>query len=376
MPIDNTRDFLPGGMFEWINDPSFSPGGVKDRVDSRDFEYKEVGQATTPFDWNKGYDVELELSSVLNKPNFKLPVKNQNGSFSCGGQAWSTYSGVLEAIATGSFEERSAKFFYAQTYQQGGGSTGRDNAEIYKKQGAAREAVLTSYQNGNPPSESFITRGQDITLSTRNDALSNKALSYAQVGTVIDEAARVMRDNHGSVIGITGQNNGTWASAFPTSPTSNQGLWNHWIYAGKAKKINGIKHIGILNSWGDTVGEQGWQWISEAYFTKKINGISMIWSNWSHVIALVPPPVFKHNFLIDMKYGQTSDEVKALQTVLKMDGTFSATVNPTGYYGQITAQAVLAFQLKYQIIKIPSESDNGKVVGPKTRQVLNSLFGY
>jgi len=65
-------------------------GAVREDIpDPRDYQWgKDVGMATIPFDWDKGYDVEEEVSKVLGVP-FKLPVKNQNGSSSCGGQAWS-----------------------------------------------------------------------------------------------------------------------------------------------------------------------------------------------------------------------------------------------------------------------------------------------
>ena len=102
------------------NSPNFDPGGVPDRVDNRDFKWDEIGFGTSPFDWQKGFDIEFELGT-------KLPTKDQDGSYSCGGQAWSQYAGVLEATFSGTLEERSAKFFYAQTYQKGGGSSGRDN---------------------------------------------------------------------------------------------------------------------------------------------------------------------------------------------------------------------------------------------------------
>lgn len=33
--------------------------------------------------------------------------------------------------------------------------------------------------------------------------------------------------------------------------------------------IDGKKYIGFLNSWGDTVGEKGWQFIGEDYFNSQ-----------------------------------------------------------------------------------------------------------
>lgn len=341
--------------------PHFNPGGVKDRVDTRDFKWAEIGFGSAPFDWDEGYDIEAKLG-------INLPVKDQFGSFSCGGQAWGQYAGVLEASATGTLEERSAKFFYAQTYQFGGGSTGRDNADIFINQGSCRELVLPSYLPGGSTTEAFITRGQDITDLARTDAHTAQGFSYAQTGTSIDAIAQAIRDNRGAVLGLDGQNNGTWASAFPKPPTQTE--WRHWVFAGKPKKINGVKHIGFLNSWGDQIGEGGWQWIPEQYFT-----LGHVWSGWTHILAPILPPSFHHNFVSDLKFEQTGGDIIALQKALQLDGSFPATVPTTGFYGDITRRAVLAFQLKYMIAPLAElHALQGKTVGPKTRAKLNTLF--
>lgn len=97
------------------------------------------------------------------------------------------------------------------------------------------------------------------------------------------------------------------------------------------------------------------------------------------VVALkqpvVAPEMFSHSFGRTIKYGERSDEVVALQNALKIDGTFPLDVDSTGYYGNITRNAVRIFSKKYQVA-----DDNelavvdGKWVGPKTRCKLNELF--
>jgi len=340
---------------------SFNPGGIKDRYDSRDYQWEEVGGAAIEtFNWDQGFDIEKKLSTLLK-------VKDQGPSFSCGGQSWGYLSEVLECLSTGTYEPRSAKYLYAQTCIPSGGSRGRDNADIFVNQGVAREDVLTSYQNGNPPSEAFMQRSIDITDPIRMNAKLSKASAYAQVGTDMESVATAIAVNSGCVIGVDGSNNGTWLSAFPQSPAVTQ--WRHWLYAGKAKLVNGKKYIGVINSWGIDVGEGGWQWLSESYFNKNV------WSTWTHVFAPTLPQNFNHKFLKDLKYKMTTLDVAALQDALKIEGQFPAGVPSSGYYGMITAAAVLAFQTKYQIIGSPIESESGKVVGPKTRVKLNSLFG-
>lgn len=343
------------------NDTNFNPGGIKDRVDLRDFQYKEVGFGAAVFDWNVPYDIEVELG-------YKLPVKDQGQSYSCGGQAWATYISILESLATKTFEERSAKYIYSQVYVPGGGSRGRDCADICVNQGCAQEAFLRSYQNSFPPTETFMEQSGDITQPIRNDAILSRLLSYAQVGNNINDVAMALQNNHGIVLGITGSNNGTWLNEFPQAPNPSDSTWNHWVYAGKAKMMSGVKYIGILNSWGINTGNQGWQWIPESYFP-------FVWSAWTHVIGMPAPDTFHHQFLKDLQYGQQGLEVKALQTALKIDGDFPATVTPTEYFGLITQSAVQKFQKKYGIVSsgTPATTGYGRM-GPKTRAKLNSLF--
>lgn len=363
--------------------PPFGTGAIKDRPDARDFQWSEIGFGATPFNWQDGVDIEAQLALAIGAPglSFKIPVKNQNGSGSCGGQAWSYQDQVLEALKSGSFEERSAKYIYEQTFVYPAGSAGRDNATILVKQGCAREVFISSYDNGVPPTEAFMQKST-ITTAARQDAKTSRLLSYANVSNDIDTVAQAIRDNGGVVLGITGSNNGSWFSAFPVPPanTTIEARWYHWVYAGKAKMINGVKHIGILNSWGN-VGESGWQWLSEDYFKcatpNDYHGSTAVWQVWTHIFNATSEPTFSHNFAVEIRFGSNGAEVVALQKALQVDGTFPATVPTTGYYGEITRRAVFDFQVKY---KVASMAEllllNGKLVGAKTRLQLNNLFNH
>ena len=351
-------------------------GAIKDTPDYRDFEYNEIAFGAAPFDWNVGFDIEEKIGFVTGNPTFKIPVKDQDGSGSCGGQAWSYYNAAFEAVATGTYEERSARYIYSQTYVFPAGSRGRDNSELVKTQGVAQEKLFTSYKNGLPPDEVFMQSKTDMNDSHRADAKKARALSYANVQINIDEMAQAIRDNNGMVIGIVGQNNGTWYSKFPQPPTMNQDRWYHWVYVGKAKLIDGKKYIGFINSWGPSIGEQGWQWVGEDYLDLILPGDPYgraIWQGWTHVFNPDGLPVnFHHTFTIDLFKGMTSPEVEKLQTALQLEKCFPESIKPTQYFGDITLAAVKKFQVKYGIANWMSLG-YGRC-GPKTRAKLNSLF--
>ena len=63
-----------------------------------------------------------------------------------------------------------------------------------------------------------------------------------------------------------------------------------------------------------------------------------------------------------------------LQQILAYDGELK--VAPTGYYGPITAQAVLKYQIK-NVVADPATlvELGGHVVGPATRAALNRQYG-
>lgn len=74
----------------------------------------------------------------------------------------------------------------------------------------------------------------------------------------------------------------------------------------------------------------------------------------------------------NLTYGNKSEAVKQLQDSLKDLGYFTGLIT-TDYFGDITKDAVIAFQLDNDIIASSKAPDAG-VLGPKTRDALNALL--
>jgi hypothetical protein len=360
-----------------VAEKMFGTGAIRDTKDERDFQWSELGHGSAPFDWSKGYDVEAEISKKIGSP-FTLPIKDQGTSGSCGGQAWSYLDASIEALATGTYEERSARFVYSQTFVPGGGSAGRTNAEILKNQGDARELMFTSYIGGAAPDEVFMEKHSDITAEVKADAKSGLSLSYGNnIPLSINELAKAVRDNGGIILGIVGQDNGTWLTAFPKPPADSGEHWYHWIYVGKARLIGGKKYLGFANSWGEGVGQSGWQWLSEEY----VNTIlphdpdgRAIWSTWFHTFSSETPPAgFHHTFNQDLQYQMVDAEVVNLQTALKADEVMAVSIPFSPRFGEATLAAVKKFQLKHSVV--PATDPGYGRCGPKTRAALNKIFG-
>ena len=334
----------------------YGHGGLGHFLKNTDWNYANLApKGTIPFDWQKGYDVEAELG-------YKIPVKNQGTSGSCGGQAVSYYAEVLSTITKKIVENKSAEFIYRQVFQPGGGSFGGDLMSVMKNKGASSEMLCPSYLNNLPMTEEQMET-VTITPQAFQEALNFKSSNYSFILDFdIDVLAQAVRDNHGIIIAIQGSNNGTWRTQFPMPPVMAQ--WGHWLYVGKATLINGKKFIWVLNSWGDQVGVGGWQCISEDYVNSGFVYLGM-------VMAFGTP---SYSFKNDLYYGITSADVYFLQKVLNR--TPETIIAPSGvgspgnetyFFGNLTKNAVIKFQ------KIHGISPAIGYVGPITRNILNQL---
>lgn len=240
-------------------------GAIPDPRDARDLPYAEVAMGAAPVDWGKGYDVEGEIGDTLK-------IKNQDGSSSCVGQGWAYQIAVLDTVENGFYNEVSAKVFYSQIHLAGGGAYVRDGAKLAVNFGALSEMLVPSYDNGKPPSESFMTKKD--WMSPELEALAKKlqAKEYRKAENSMDMIATAIRDNHGCVGGVMGENNGTWKT-FEPKPPKNGGEWGHCIYFGKFGVDKLGKFISTPNSWGsrgeDQLHQDGWQKLREDYFNDK-----------------------------------------------------------------------------------------------------------
>lgn len=345
----------------------FGHGGLGHFIKPTDWQYHNIApKGSEAFDWSKGYDVEHELAILLNTPNFRIPVENQFVSGSCGGQAGRYYDSVLQAIRTGVFIRKSAKYVYAPIAQPGGGSFGGDIMARLKKNGDSSEIICPSYLPDGNVTEAFMEKVSDITPQADIDASSGKTANYSFILDFdINTLAQATRDNHGIIVALFGQNNGTWLTAFPNSPTAIIGstlLWGHWLYVGKALMINGKKYIAILNSWGDKIGLFGWQFISEDYVNAGFVQLGM-------QMAFGTP---NNTFNKDLFLGMTDADIYFLQKRLNQDPAtmiapsgMGSPGNETYYFGALTQAAVIKFQQKNGIMPAIG------YCGIKTRTLLN-----
>ena len=264
---------------------------------------------------------------------------------------------------------------------------GRDPLTVLKilqKYGCATEATLSNNTNLslNQYRDSSV-----ITQAVLDEAAQYKGINFAQVNPLTQENLRKFIQQYGavSILFRIGQElwtdkngNVTYSqSAIDPLRPPKKIVGGHQM-TGSGWNASDLNHV--VNEWGI-----GWAQQGEADY---------LWNEWSPYImeawALVDVPQdalqlvqglprpgeFVHNFTQQLSYGMSNDEVRALQIALSIDGEF---VYPeiSGYYGTITANAVLAFQYKYGVAPnqiLAQLQGMNSVVGPATLRQLNKLF--
>lgn len=146
----------------------------------------------------------------------------------------------------------------------------------------------------------------------------------------------------------------------------------HSVTIVDACKVNGEDALIIEDSWGLGRAIKGRRIITRVFFNER-NYFALYFRKFIYVESLDKP---KYKFKESMKFGDRGEDIKALQEVLRYNGMFPQDQETTGYYGQLTADGVYQFQLKYDVDTILALSQlEGRVVGPKTIAKLNKYYG-
>jgi len=259
---------------EQLVESQYGTGFIPKEIQSTDRVFS-AGLAE-PVDWQKGYDVRNELKKKLGS-SFTIPVNNQYQTLSCVGQAWAKYAGVLKVMKdpNPNWVEFSPRDLYSHIHLPQGGAYIMNGGLRIRNNGVLPNEQLPSYWSGKPniPATEEVMKdkglegGKESGDNAHPDIYNSlrqlvKGGSIEHVAYDIDSVAKAIRDNYGCVIGVYGENNGTWLTKFPQVGVIQ---WGHAVYAMGYIYINGKKYIIVLNSWGN-VGEGGYQFLGEEWF--------------------------------------------------------------------------------------------------------------
>jgi len=346
-------------------------GCQKEPKNERDYKLREIMSSISPFDWERGYDVEEELGE-------KIIIKNQQKSSSCVSQGWSYYAGVLEAFENKKYKDFSARWIYSQIYLPDGGAYIRDGGQILTNQGIVPSALFP-----DKSTEEEMRKRDDTTPDLYSIAKIYRKKSYVDISDFynIDTFASIIQQYKGFVAGVYDGFDASWRTTVPRPSGSTD--MGHCLYFGKARLINEEKYLGVCNSWGDQIGDKGWQWLGIEWFnSNRILFPKTILDLSDEVEREISKPHYQFNRVL--KLGMEGKDIAMLQvclaTIQDKDGYLFPLwqgQEPTGYFGGLTLKAVKRLQLLYQdeILTPAGLTEPTGIVGDYTIQYLNKIFG-
>lgn len=352
-------------------DPHFQSGAVIDtrteEEKAKDWHQREVVAAINPVNW-------------VEKPREqwrKFPIFNQNGSGSCVAQTLAKLLGVMYWLKEKVYVHFSATHIYQRrSNKPAGGMAGVDAFNIAKKGVTLEELV---------PSQSMTDAQMDAVVipQYKQDVGSIfNVPNYLQLATKnIDVIASTIQTTGKAVMVWFYFQHDEWTER-PVVKNSTLDLYapstaRHSVTAVDFTLVGGKKCLIIEDSWGPGYGIGGQRIIDEDFFKAR---------NWfaAYPIAFkfedqtqpqpapTPTPKPAYTFNVDLQFGMTHADVKALQDILRYEGHFPVNTQSTGYFGAITKTAVQKFQDKYGIATA-KDPGYGRV-GPRTRAKLNELY--
>lgn len=345
---------------------NFKSGALVDgRTESdklKDYLFSEIVSSPDPVNW-----VEKKKSDYR-----KFPIFSQNGSGSCVAQTGAKILGISYFLKNKTYVHFSATHLYQRRKNKpNGGMAGVDAFNIIREGVTLEELV---------PSQSMTDKEMDgIVIPKYKDDVGK---IFKVSNFIILPSGDI--DTIASVIQKTGKGVMVWfyfqRSEWTDVPTvKNTSLVRgasttsrHSVTAVDFTLYKGKKALVIEDSWGVNAGIGGQRIITEDFFKARNWFAGYLMEFKFEEVEVVKPKYFFQN---DLTFGMTNnDSVKALQEVLQNLGYFPKNTSCTGYYGAITATAVVKFQTERTKISASEiKSLAGKKVGPKTREALNNL---
>ena len=186
-------------------------------------------------------------------------VKNQDGSGSCGGQAWADYIQNLKYLRDNAVVELSAKDIYSHCFIAPEGSTEGDLIVWVENNGVDTESDVPSYINGVPQGEIFYE-----TITPRNEDVAMQQIVFQPItfSGDINSIKQAITLGNGCVIAVWGDNAG-WQTANVVPPVNR--VWGHWLHA--VQFNDSLRVVTCKNSWGSEAGDGGYYYLPYSYFT-------------------------------------------------------------------------------------------------------------
>lgn len=359
-------------------------GGIPSPQDYRDITLASFAPPVPTGVLPSSYEVDVS----------KLPIWHQRKIGACVGHAHAKYKQKLDELDENKVFPLSARFVYGMSKcldgYAGEGTYPRVAMKVMADYGVVTEDKLPNDTNLTHD-EYVLQRNIGNFQPYFEDAKKFKISSYASIDvkTINGIKNGIIQGNGFSALMLVGpewytNKDGvvTWNKdqILPIKPPS-QVISGHQVYVYKYEDSPDGQDTKIffINSWSSDWADmgKGWMWFSEYvnYIVEGWTAIDIPQELLDESHNLPPPDSFHYQWNTNMSYGQRNTDIKAMQKALQLEGVFPLTQECTGYYGVITADAVLKFWKKYGLASWWEVTFlRGRQAGPKTRAKLNELF--
>ncbi len=310
--------------------------------------------------------------------------RNQTSSSSCMAQSTAKVLGVENAVETGEYVELSCKHCYdSRANYPSPGMTLPNVLDLASKGVFCLESQLPSQNMGetamNDRSYQWVSvmasegakyaSGGYLTFDVKFDGRVITPIDMDRVAAILDQGKAVeamlffISEEYWKKIPKLIEKN---LSAYEER-TSRHGIaiTNYFL------DENNVKCFLIEDSAGNngSIEKRGQRILTEDFFKARCYGAGYLFAKKNEEGVTVKP---KHHFTETLKYGIDGEQVAWLQEVLVYEGFMPHEVDgkpfvPTIHFRGATQSAVLKWQTKHGLV-----SDG--LVGPKSRDVLNSLY--
>lgn len=320
---------------------------------SKDFHWEEfnvLGPVTYPERASVGYT-----------------LRNQDGSGSCVAQT------VAKMLEVWDFNNDNTPTIYSATpiYQRRRNKPAPGMVGVDALQYAVDGHI---YLESDVPSQLMNDDAMDKVSIKDTLKKPEKPLSYSVLPINFDAVAQEVQKSHVAMVWFK-CGASEWSTTVPEGRSSSEAI-RHSVAAVDCIHYDGEDYIIIEDSWGkleknsDIPIQEGQRAISRTFFEDHCF-FAASFTNFKFDGGSKP----KHYWNYAMKYGQHSEDIVKLQEVLKYEKFFPSNQECTGYFGGITARALVKWQIKHGMPDFANEKDMRKVMaGKKTLAELNKLY--
>lgn len=305
------------------------------------------------FDWGKTAPIKLIGTE-----------RNQNGSYECGAYSGIQALGRNNYFENGKFVDLLPNFIYQKRKNKGtntpDGMYLQDLLDLLCKVGAPEDKDLSSDNKHQYELDKEVFTQEQI-----NQALKYKGLKYVNISLDIDSIA-FANDNGYTVIALVNCDEEEWLDE-PVVTDSKNKDFHHFVPLEVPQLKENKKGIWFNDSFKWAKGKNGFKWMSEEFIKNRVVAAG-------YVIDLddAQSKPKKYIFTKSIFYGQQGKDVEELQKKLVYLG-FMPQPKQYGYFGNMTAQALVKYQVANGILDFKDEKDPTKIqVGKKTINLLNS----